>query len=284
MTFIELGEQEPGLVELVSVLHDINGERPRAVRRPRICQGALGETIDALACRRLLKREQGTDGGHSATVRYGYSPHSRRSIPIFPDGILLHPEHRLRADLDQRHAQLRGGRDAKTVAGTVLESCASASASGGGLQGCPLRGVRPRRWRCGCRARTARRSRRRWRVCESTTPATGRPRGRPPPWRRTGRRRSTRRPRRAGCSLTSRLRREHATANGSGQPVSPPRVDRLGTRPAGGLGGPIRGGLPAHARRRRGAPSPSSARRRVSRHPCARPRRCPSPPPRWFGV
>ena len=37
----------------------------------------------------------------------------------------------------------------------------------------PLRGVRPRRWRCGCRARTARRSRRRWRVCESTTPATG---------------------------------------------------------------------------------------------------------------
>ena len=28
-------------------------------------------------------------------------------------------------------------------------------AIGGGLQGCPLRGVRPRRWRCGCRARTA---------------------------------------------------------------------------------------------------------------------------------
>ena len=69
-----------------------------------------------------------------------------------------------------------------------------------------------------------------------------------------------------------------------GQSVSPPRVDRLGTRPAGGLGGPIRGGLPARARRRRVAPSPSSARRRVSRHPCARPRRCPSPPPRWFGV
>ena len=85
-----------------------------------------------------------------------------------------------------------------------------------GLQGCPPRGVRPRRWRCGCRARTARRSRRWGRVCESTTTATGRPRGRPPPWRRTGRRRSARRPRRAGCPLTPRLRREHATANGSG--------------------------------------------------------------------
>ena len=34
-------------------------------------------------------------------------------------------------------------------------------ARGGGLQGCPPRGVRPRRWRCGCRARRARRSRRR---------------------------------------------------------------------------------------------------------------------------
>ena len=96
------------------------------------------------------------------------------------------------------------------------ESSGSYRASGGGLQGCPPRGVRPRRWRCGCRARTARRSRRWGRVCESTTTATGRPRGRPPPWRRTGRRRSVRRPRRAGCPLTPRLRREHATANGSG--------------------------------------------------------------------
>ena len=95
------------------------------------------------------------------------------------------------------------------------ESSGSYRASGGGLQGCPPRGVPPR-WRCGCRARTARRSRRWGRVCESTTTATGRPRGRPPPWRRTGRRRSARRPRRAGCPLTPRLRREHATANGSG--------------------------------------------------------------------
>ena len=58
-------------VTLTNSPHAVNGERSRAVRRPRICQGALGETIDALACRRLLKREQGTDGGHSATVRYG---------------------------------------------------------------------------------------------------------------------------------------------------------------------------------------------------------------------
>ena len=36
------------------------------------------------------------------------------------------------------------------------ESSGSYRASGGGLQGCPPRGVRPRRWRCGCRARTAR--------------------------------------------------------------------------------------------------------------------------------
>ena len=41
------------------------------------------------------------------------------------------------------------------------ESSGSYRTSGGGLQGCPLRGVRPRRWRCGCRARTALRSRRR---------------------------------------------------------------------------------------------------------------------------
>ena len=36
----------------------------------------------------------------------------------------------------------------------------------GGLQGCPARGFRRRRWRCGCGARTARRSTRRGRVCE----------------------------------------------------------------------------------------------------------------------
>ena len=35
------------------------------------------------------------------------------------------------------------------------ESSGSYRAFGGRLQGCPLRGVRPRRWRCGCRARTA---------------------------------------------------------------------------------------------------------------------------------
>ena len=39
------------------------------------------------------------------------------------------------------------------------ESSGSYRAFGGRLQGCPPRGVRPRRWRCGCRARTARRSR-----------------------------------------------------------------------------------------------------------------------------
>ena len=40
------------------------------------------------------------------------------------------------------------------------------------------------------------------------------------PWRRPGRRRSARRPRRAGCPLTPRLRREHATAKwfGAGFP------------------------------------------------------------------
>ena len=102
----------------------------------------------------------------------------------------------------------------------------------GRTPGLPPAGVRPRRWRCGCRARTARRSRRRGRVCESTTTATGRPRGPPPPWRRTGRRRSARRPRRAGCPLTPRLRREHATGNGSGQPVSPPSTRRAWTPPA----------------------------------------------------
>ena len=41
------------------------------------------------------------------------------------------------------------------------ESSGSYRAFGGRLQGCPPRGLRPRRWRCGCRARTARRSRRR---------------------------------------------------------------------------------------------------------------------------
>ena len=35
MTFIELGEQEPGLVDLVSVLHDIAAWRGRRCSRPR---------------------------------------------------------------------------------------------------------------------------------------------------------------------------------------------------------------------------------------------------------
>ena len=42
----------------------------------------------------------------------------------------------------------------------------------GGLQGCPLRGVRPRRWLCGCRARTARRSRRRRFYARASRPAS----------------------------------------------------------------------------------------------------------------
>ena len=37
----------------------------------------------------------------------------------------------------------------------AAESSGSYPASGGRLQGCPQRGVRPHRWGCGCRARTA---------------------------------------------------------------------------------------------------------------------------------
>ena len=62
----------------------------------------------------------------------------------------------------------------------------------------------------------------RGRVCESTTTATGRPRGRPPSWRRTGRRRSARRPRRAGC-------RESATTE-QRKPGAPQDAPRLETR------------------------------------------------------
>ena len=56
-------------------------------------------------------------------------------------------------------------------------------------------------------------------VCESTTTERSSSRA-TAPWRRPGRRRSARRPRRAGCPLTPRLRREHATAKwfGAGFP------------------------------------------------------------------
>ena len=85
---------------------------------------------------------------------------------------------------------------------------------------------------CGCRARTARRP---------AAPGQGGSVNPPPRDRSSsragrrrgdgrGRRRSARRTRRAGRPLTPRLRREHATANGSGQPVSPPPT-RLEPRP-----------------------------------------------------
>ena len=52
------------------------------------------------------------------------------------------------------------------------ECSSSYGASGGRLQGCPLRGVRPRRWLCGCRARTARGSRRRRFYARASRPAS----------------------------------------------------------------------------------------------------------------
>ena len=134
----------------------------------------------------------------------------------------------------------------------------------GRTPGLPPAGRPPARWRCGCRARTARRARRRG-GCESTTTgdrsssaasvATGR-----------GRRRSARRPRRAGCPLTPRLRRQHATGNGSGQPVRLP--------PAGDRGVPsVRVSRAAAGRRSCAWPSRGSAGSRGSGHPSRAPSR-----------
>ena len=74
------------------------------------------------------------------------------------------------------------------------ESSGCSHAAGADSRAAPW-GVRPRRWRARLAgARTARR-------------------GRPPPWRRTGRRRSARRPRRVGCP--PRPRREPANRSGA---------------------------------------------------------------------
>ena len=48
------------------------------------------------------------------------------------------------------------GREIRVAAAVPVESSGQLPRVRGGFQGCPLRGVRPRRWLCGCRARTAR--------------------------------------------------------------------------------------------------------------------------------
>ena len=91
------------------------------------------------------------------------------------------------------------------------ESSGSYRAFGGGLRGCPLRGVRPRRWRCGCRAATA------------EAAGAGRGRGSPPPEGADGASAT-------GGSATS-APVDHASRTGWGRTVRPPRrsVHRPGT-------------------------------------------------------
>ena len=67
-------------------------------------------------------------------------------------------------------APLQSGR--RQVGSGAQRDHASRLRVGGGLQGCPLRGVRPRRWLCGCRARTARGSRRRRFYARASRPAS----------------------------------------------------------------------------------------------------------------
>ena len=127
----------------------------------------------------------------------------------------------------------------------------SCRTSGGRLQGCPLRGVRPRRWRCGCRARTALRSRRRGFYARRRDPPRGWSTGPSSPTRR-----GPMRP----------LVVDHMPSVLRGGVRAPPRAPRAGqgVRPPAAGADAVRGPRSAASEARPGpssAPRPPRARR-----------------------
>ena len=144
------------------------------------------------------------------------------------------------------------------------ESSRSYRALGGRLQGCPLRGVRPRRWRCGCRARTALRSRRRGFYARRRDPPRGWSTGPSSPTRR------------ARCVPSSSIMPSVLR----GGVRAPPRAPRAGqgVRPPAAGADAVRGPRSAASEARPGpsctaaAPSASDVWRRC--RPCTRWRHC----------
>ena len=191
------------------------GGIPRLVDdRPYEAQirGLVDEVPVAPQQQRLLRRRLSSSGSEPARPRRSRaaSPgwiRDERSLVVVQHLPEPHRQSAARRCASARASPPTGCRD---EAPPAPPPASTARPFGGRLQDCPLWGVRPRRWRA--RLPVLERARR----------------GRPPPWRRTGRRRSARLPRRVGCPPRPRPRREPANRSGAARESATVVGDVLG--------------------------------------------------------